>query len=213
MLDVHVRTRIQDEIARLRSEEEEVHRQIEVALERENIDKERDIAGEQQEGEGDGEGPDGVFRSSDSLRADLEAIQKKVERFHNRSSLEDMPEAKESQERLLECYRFVLAKLRVLSFFLLNILFFSRNNPTTSLNCWKEVADFKTAVQDAEHVRLSSFALHLFVDSSPRNSSKRYNTVVYYGHWVFSLLQTQLRIKRSGRNCQSIIKILLCLVP
>lgn len=107
VLDAHVRARIQNEIARLRAEEEEVNRQMERALEKENLDRERSVAGESG-GEGDGEGPDGVFRSSDSLRADLEAVQKKVERLHGRTSLEDLPEAKESQERLLACYRFVL---------------------------------------------------------------------------------------------------------
>ncbi|GJJ09336.1 hypothetical protein Clacol_003558 [Clathrus columnatus] len=132
VLDAHVRARIQNEISRLRAEEEEVKQQIETALERENIDKERSAAGSESSGEGGDEGPDGVFRSSESLREDLEIIQKKVERFHRGSSLEDVPEIKETKERLVECYK---------------------NNQSTSLNCWKEVVEFKESVQRAEHLK------------------------------------------------------------
>ncbi|KAF8525720.1 hypothetical protein JB92DRAFT_1216325 [Gautieria morchelliformis] len=136
ILDHHVRSRIQAELARLRDEEEGVMTQIEQALERENIDRERQSAvpgGEDGHGDAEDGGPsgvpDGAVRSSASLMEDLKEVQSKVERFHQRRSLDDVPEVKATSEMLVECYR---------------------QNRTTSLNCWKEVADFKDSVARAE---------------------------------------------------------------
>lgn len=95
-LDEHVRSRIQAELARLQSEEDIVRRQIETALEKENLDKEVAHAGKE------GEKP---VISSSGLKDDLEDIQKRAERYLIRKKMEDKPEIKAKQELLLKCYQ------------------------------------------------------------------------------------------------------------
>lgn len=86
--------------------------QIEQALERENIDRERRLAVPREDEDEDVEGHaengsiDGAVRSSASLMEDLKQVQSKVERFHQRRSLNDVPEVKASSESLVECYRY-----------------------------------------------------------------------------------------------------------
>jgi MICOS complex subunit MIC19 len=91
-----------------------VRAQIELALERENIDRERQSAvpgnedGHEDVEDGGPSGiPDGAVRSSASLIEDLQEVQSKVERFHRRRSLDDVPEVKASSEMLVECYRYL----------------------------------------------------------------------------------------------------------
>jgi len=103
-----------------------VRMEIESALEKENIERERGVEGEL---EGEQEEGETQVKSSASLRADLEEVQKKVERFQSRRSLEDVPDVKEAKEAVVECYR---------------------RNTATTLECWKEVAVFKGSVAKAE---------------------------------------------------------------
>jgi len=114
-----VRARIQAEIARLRAEEEDVKKQMALALERENIDRER----------GSRDGEEGQIKSSTSLQVDLEEVQKKVERFHKRRSLDDLPEVKEAKEKVVDCYQRLSSR---------------------PLDCWREVEEFKLSVRKAE---------------------------------------------------------------
>jgi len=104
----------------LREEEEEVRAEIQRALERENIDRERGSATPEQEGKDEdkeseddrtSESTDGAVRTSMSLREDLREVQKKVERFQKRRELEDIPSVKATSESLVECYRYVLLSL------------------------------------------------------------------------------------------------------
>jgi len=97
-LDAHVQSRIHAELGKLRSQEEQVRREIEQALEKENLDRERTMAGEGGEGTGS-------VKSSAVLLGDLEEIQSKVDRFQSRKKLDDFPEVKESQEALIACYK------------------------------------------------------------------------------------------------------------
>jgi len=120
-LDEHVRSRIQAELARLQAEEEQVRLQIEAALERENLDKETEIA------KGDEDGKKAA--SSSALNDELEEVQKRAERYLARRALDDLPEVKEKQQALVKCYT---------------------NNQTTSLDCWKEVEEFKNSVSVLE---------------------------------------------------------------
>ncbi|KAJ3514577.1 hypothetical protein NMY22_g14686 [Coprinellus aureogranulatus] len=46
VIDAHIRARIQGELERLKKEEEDVRHQIEAALEKENLDRERSMAGD-----------------------------------------------------------------------------------------------------------------------------------------------------------------------
>ncbi|KAF8573999.1 hypothetical protein K439DRAFT_1399381 [Ramaria rubella] len=135
ILDDHVRSRIQAEIGRLREEEEEVKAQIERALQRENIDRERSSAVLERE-DGDESSNNGAVRSSASLMEDLREVQTKVERFHRRRGLDDVPDVKATSQALVECYR---------------------ANQNTSLDCWKEVAAFRKSVGRAEQKFIDTF--------------------------------------------------------
>ena len=88
--------------------------QIEQALERENIDREKKLAMPNRDEDADGVedsgvsgSSDGAVRSSVSLMEDLKEVRSKVERFHQRRSLDDVPEVKITSETLVECFRHV----------------------------------------------------------------------------------------------------------
>ncbi|EIN07596.1 hypothetical protein PUNSTDRAFT_135118 [Punctularia strigosozonata HHB-11173 SS5] len=126
-LDEQVRSRIQSELTRLREEEENIRRQIELALEKENLDRERNMAGGENDGSVDGSA--GNVKSSAALMGDLNELQSKVDRFHAKRDLTAYPAVKESGDAVVSCYR---------------------SNPTTPLNCWREVAQFKASVAEVE---------------------------------------------------------------
>jgi len=132
-LDSHVRARIQAELEHLRAEEENVQQQIELALEKENIDREISLAG------GDSETSEevvqGDVKNSTILLGDLEEIRSKVDRFQARRQLSDYPAVKESGEAVVLCYK---------------------QNPTTPLDCWQQVSEFRASVAQAESERLAS---------------------------------------------------------
>jgi MICOS complex subunit MIC19 len=200
ILDHHVRTRIQAEISRLREEEEEVKSQIEQALERENIDRERKsaIPGEEEEGvDAEGSGStDGAVRSSTSLMEDLKEVQSKVERFHQRRSLDDVPEVKASSESLVECYRYdyiphVKAELT-------NSFHVHRKNRKTSLDCWIEVAQFKESVARAEQasqVHILTYYITHFRYSEIHRQFTVADIVINKSRWT-SLFINSMRIYR-----------------
>ncbi|EGO00362.1 hypothetical protein SERLA73DRAFT_180937 [Serpula lacrymans var. lacrymans S7.3] len=122
-LDAHIRSRIQADLKQLRTEEENVQREIEVALEKENLDRERSMAGDtEEEAHGD-------IKSSTSLMNDIEEIRSKVDRTQTRQQLGDLFEVNEKSQAVASCYQ---------------------SNPTTPLNCWREVASFKMSVARAE---------------------------------------------------------------
>lgn len=93
-----MRARIQAELDRLRQEEEEVRSEIERALEKENLDKERPADDE--------EGSTGSLKSSAALMGDLEEVRQKVERYHRRS-LEAEPELQAKSQAVAACYKYV----------------------------------------------------------------------------------------------------------
>ncbi|QRV86163.1 hypothetical protein RhiJN_14181 [Ceratobasidium sp. AG-Ba] len=115
VLDAIVQERISSELKRLQDAEAAVQADIQAALERENLDREKQIT----EGSGSAEG----------LRAELEEVQKRAERFKSRLALEHAPEVKESQARLVTCYK---------------------ANQDRPLDCWEEVLHFKDAVAKLE---------------------------------------------------------------
>ncbi|KAG2066132.1 hypothetical protein BDR04DRAFT_1107248 [Suillus decipiens] len=130
-LDAHVRARIQAELQHLRAEEESVQKEIELALERENIDREMSSAG----GEPSDEVAEGDVKNSMTLMGDLEEIRTKVDRFQARRRLSDYPAVKDSGEAVVLCYR---------------------QNPTAPLDCWREVREFNASVAQAESQHLAS---------------------------------------------------------
>ncbi|KAF5372915.1 hypothetical protein D9758_001763 [Tetrapyrgos nigripes] len=124
-IDVHIRSKIQNEVKQLRKEEEEVQKAIQAALEKENLDREKAMAGDAVSGEAGA----GTVKSSAALFGDLEEIRSKIERFQARKDLSSFPGIKQSQEALLSCYK---------------------AHPTTTLDCWKEVTKFKATVAQLE---------------------------------------------------------------
>lgn len=125
-LDSHIRGRIQQELSHLRSEEETVRQQIEAALEKENLDREVEGAGQVQEGD---EASSGDVKSSVSLMGDLQDIRTKIDRFHSRRQLEDNDAVKVARDEVVECYR---------------------KNQTSTLDCWRETQKFKASVAGLE---------------------------------------------------------------
>ena len=96
-LDAHIRARINAELGRLREEEKVVREQIEAALEKENLNKERTGA--------DGDEAEGIVNSSSSIQGALDEVQKKVDRFHAKGDTSGYLFVSESSQRLIECYR------------------------------------------------------------------------------------------------------------
>ncbi|KAG6865287.1 hypothetical protein C0991_003747 [Blastosporella zonata] len=94
-LDAQIRSRIQSEIDALKEQEEQVRREIELALEKENLDREKGVS------------EDGSERipSSLELMGDLEEIRGKVDRYQSRRDLTDFPEVKSAGEAVVSCYR------------------------------------------------------------------------------------------------------------
>jgi altered-inheritance-of-mitochondria protein 13 len=88
----------------LRKEEEHVRQEIEQALEKENLDRERDMAGEATEGDGS---VIGGVKSGAALMGDLQEIHKKVDRFQSRTDLRDFPGVKVTGEEVTSCYKLV----------------------------------------------------------------------------------------------------------
>jgi len=129
-LDGRIRSRIQEELRHLREEEDAVRREIGVALEKENLDKERNL----NENSVSDEVSDSV-KSGIALLYDLEEIQHRVDKFRQRQGLGSFPVAKAMGGDVVQCYK---------------------AHPTKSLDCWREVARFKAAVAQAEQTYFKS---------------------------------------------------------
>jgi len=130
-IDAHIRSRMQAELDHLRKEEEHVRREIESALEKENLDRERTLLGSSES-----ESAAGTLKSSAVLSEDLEQIRSKIDRSHPRKRLELFPQVKSAGETVLFCYK---------------------RNQNNSLDCWREVKLFKDAVATVEQEYLKTF--------------------------------------------------------
>ncbi|GBE82567.1 MICOS complex subunit mic19 [Sparassis crispa] len=118
------------ELERLREEEQTVKAEIERALEKENLDREREMAGEETAADAVG-----AVKSGAALLGDLEEVRKKVERFHARQELEGYAAVQEKGESVVSCYR---------------------SHPSTPLDCWRQVSEFKTSVSRLEQQYVNS---------------------------------------------------------
>ena len=103
ILDAHIRARIHDELEHLRREEEQIRQEIERALERENLDREKALAGETSEGDGNSAGD---IRNSVALLGDVEEIRSKIEMYHSTKKISEYPEVEASSAAVAECYRY-----------------------------------------------------------------------------------------------------------
>ena len=195
ILDQTVRAKIDAEAARLRGRTENsshandddahddgdiVRREIEAALERENLDRERRMAGE----EAAADGAHGDVKNSTVLLGDLEEVRQKVDRYRVRASLADHLGVKEAREAVASCYQYVFLPVP-LPPHCFKLFFFNRANPTTTLNCWSEVAAFRSSVAKLEQVVPFSFIPCLAVNIDLNPSS---NMLTRYGSDVDSLL-------------------------
>ena len=145
-IDAQIRERIQSELQRLRTEEEHVREEIERALEKENLDKERALAGEES-AEG-AESEAGRVRSSAALMGDLEELRQKVERFQTRRALNEFPEVQAKSAAVVNCYKCVVIVMYAVEV----LTSHRRSHPTSSLDCWREVTEFKNSVAKVEQV-------------------------------------------------------------
>lgn len=125
-----------------------VRREIEAALERENLDRERGMAGDAAAAAADADGAHGDVKNSTVLLGDLEEIRQKVDRYRVRASLADHLGVKEAREAVASCYQYVPPESLPLLFFII----INRANFTTTLNCWSEAAAFRSAVAKLEQV-------------------------------------------------------------
>ncbi|KAF7440884.1 hypothetical protein PC9H_001233 [Pleurotus ostreatus] len=130
-LDHHVRSRIQAELAHLRAEEEDVRSQIERALQKENLDKERAIA----RLDDGAEGAEGGVKSGPTLLGDLDEIQEKVQRSKQKQNAAEVDAARQASAAVISCYQ---------------------NNPTSPLDCWKQVSNFKQSIALLEQEYIKS---------------------------------------------------------
>ena len=71
-------------------------------MEKENLDRERAMAGDASEGDGSGAGE---IKSSTVLRGDLEEVRGKISRYQSRKELTGYPEVKNCGDAVVECYR------------------------------------------------------------------------------------------------------------
>lgn len=98
-IDSHIRERIQRELTALRAEEETVQLEIHRALEKENLDREMRMVGD--------DSTHGGLKNGVALIGDLEEIRDKVNRFQTRRQLDDFPSVKEMGEAIVSCYKYV----------------------------------------------------------------------------------------------------------
>ena len=98
-LDAGVRAKISAEAASLHNGDDVLRREIEAALERENLDCERSMAGDADE--------HGDVKNSTALLGDLEEVRQKVDRYRARASLVDHPDVVKASEAVASCYRCV----------------------------------------------------------------------------------------------------------
>lgn len=115
-LDVHIQQRIAAELAQLRQQEQQVREEIERALERENLDRERNAAAPQDGGEADGANK-GLSHSA-SLFKDLERLEKRALGLkRERAETDEWKSVDTGKEALARCFRSVSLSSSVSSSF------------------------------------------------------------------------------------------------
>ena len=89
ILDSHIRARIRDEIELLKKDEEDVRWEIELALEKENLDREKSIATE-------GDGANGSI-----LLGDMDEMRVRIDKYASRRKSVEV----EAVGAVVECYK------------------------------------------------------------------------------------------------------------
>ena len=89
ILDSHIRARIRDDLEHLKEEDEKVRREIEHALEKENLDREKSMASE-----GDG-------ANSSILLGDMDEIRVRIDKYALRRNGVEV----EAVDDVVQCYK------------------------------------------------------------------------------------------------------------
>ena len=153
-LDAHIQQRIAAELQQLRQQEQQVRQEIERALERENLDRERGAAATAGE-----EGKSAALSHSASLLKDLEQLEKrasglKKERAET-AEWKAVDVGKEALERCFRCAPFPGFVSSVRDYSEIEIArSLCRDNRQTPLNCRAEAEKFKAAVAGVEKASL-----------------------------------------------------------
>lgn len=101
-IDAHIRSRVHAELSRLQQEEQEVRREIELSLEKENLDYEVNASSGAEEATS-GEDSQKTLNST-ALLGDLEEIRAKVDKFHSKQESAEKQNAVRSATALSSCY-------------------------------------------------------------------------------------------------------------
>lgn len=88
-MDSHIRARIRDELEHLKKDEEDVRGEIERALEKENLDREKSMAN------------DGDGSTSSILLGDIDEIRIRLEKYTSRRKDVEV----EAGDAVVECYK------------------------------------------------------------------------------------------------------------
>ncbi|BGP54195.1 hypothetical protein JCM8202v2_001772 [Rhodotorula sphaerocarpa] len=135
-LDVHIQQRIAAELAQLRQQEQQVREEIERALERENLDRERNANAAAPQDGAEADGANKGLSHSASLFKDLERLEKRALGLkRERAETDEWKSVDTGKEALARCFRE------------------HRQNP---LDCRAEAEKFKAAVAGVEKAFFST---------------------------------------------------------
>ncbi|AYO42699.1 hypothetical protein DNF11_1749 [Malassezia restricta CBS 7877] len=117
VLDENVQKKLKEELAELRKQEKDVQKQIALALEKENLERESSSWLSKDKGQ-----------SSQLLQQELDRVKTQIEKY-NRRDMASFPEVVKARQAVVQCYR---------------------DHAGRTLDCWKEVEQFKNAFAEAE---------------------------------------------------------------
>ena len=104
VLDENVQKKLSEELAKLRKQEKEVQMQINLALEKENLDREdKPRFGRKDKGQ-----------SSHVMQQELDRIKAQVEKYKRRD-MSSFPDLQKAREAVVQCYRYVRPHASVLA--------------------------------------------------------------------------------------------------
>lgn len=154
-LDAHIQQRIAAELQQLRQQEQQVRQEIERALERENLDRERGASPGSGAG-GQEEGKPAALSHSASLLKDLEQLEKRASGLKKeRAETAEWKAVDVGKEALERCFRSVAQFPPGLHSREIDLPRLARrDNRQTPLNCRAEAEKFKAAVAGVEKASL-----------------------------------------------------------
>jgi hypothetical protein len=95
VLDENVQKKLKEELAELRKQEKDVQKQIALALEKENLERESSSWLSKDKGQ-----------SSQLLQQELDRVKTQIEKY-NRRDMASFPEVIKARQAVVQCYRYV----------------------------------------------------------------------------------------------------------